>query len=93
MISHLQASAKATLLDFIVTKLSGDLGLDIFNDLCPNGWGSRGDFSIRPSRPADIPDFLWFPCKTLQVVLRGRLSTSACLSSVSNPAATSTSIP
>src|SRR6516162_9725802 len=50
--------------------------------------GSRGDFSVRVSRVAESPDFLWFPLRILQVVLRDNPSTSACLSSVSNPAAT-----
>ena len=34
--------------------------------------GSRGDFSVRVTRVAESPDFLWFPLRMLQVVLRGK---------------------
>ena len=69
LMNSFQASAKSTLLNFVVTPKP----------------------PIRPSRSAESPDFLWFPRTTFQVVLRGRQSTSACLSRVSNPAATSAS--
>jgi hypothetical protein len=52
---------EATLLDFIVTKLSGDLGLDIFNDLCPNGWGETGRFQHPPEQARRQPGFLVVP--------------------------------
>jgi hypothetical protein len=46
--NHFQAGAKSTLLDFIVTKASADLGLDVFNDLDPNGCGKLGRFQHPP---------------------------------------------
>jgi hypothetical protein len=60
-INPLQASAESTLLEFIVTKPSGGLGLDIFNDLGPNGWGEPGRFQHPPEQARRQPGFFVVP--------------------------------
>ena len=44
-----------------MTKPSGDLGLDIFNELCPNGWGEPGRFQHPPEQARRQPGFLVVP--------------------------------
>jgi hypothetical protein len=56
-----QAGAKSTLLNFVVTKASADLDLDVFNDLGPNGCGEPRRFQHPPEQVRREPRFLVVP--------------------------------
>jgi hypothetical protein len=91
MVCPFQTGAKSTLLYRILPWPSPTLASMYSMILARTDAGSRGDLSMRVTTVADSPDFLWFPCRMFHIVLRGRPTTSACLSSVSNPAETSAS--